>query len=257
MSATTQIELLDTRPFETGLAKLKYDADAIVVRNQQDYITACQLALDVRAYVKDVKAKMKPGIDSAKSHLDFLKNEMTKYTAPAELIDSVVSKKAEEWKRAEREAAERERQRIQAQAEAEARAKAEAERREAERIAAEQRKAREKELEAARKAGEIKAKEAERLRKQAEEDERKARELAARQCEETAKAVPVVKVEAAVPKVAGIKARVNWKFRIVDETKIPRQYLTPDLTSIGYFVRETKKAGEVIPGVEAYSEDGI
>jgi hypothetical protein len=31
----------------------------------------------------------------------------------------------------------------------------------------------------------------------------------------------------------------------------------PDEVAIGQFVREMKQAGEVIPGVEAYSEDGI
>jgi hypothetical protein len=40
----------------------------------------------------------------------------------------------------------------------------------------------------------------------------------------------------------------------VDESKIPRQYLVPNDVSIGYFVRQTKKAGEVIPGIEAYLE---
>jgi uncharacterized protein YhaN len=254
---STQAIVVDTKPFESGLAKFKCEAEAIVVKNQTDYVVACQLALDVRAYVKDVKAKMKPGIDSAKSHLDFLKNEMAKYVTPAETIDQIVSKKAEDWKRAEREAAERERQREQQRVEAEARAKAEAERREAERVAKEQREAREKELEAQRKAGEIGKREQERLRKQAEEDERKAKELAAQQAAEAAKNVPVVKVKAAVPKVSGIKALVNWKFRIVDASKLPRQFLMPDEVAIGQEVRRLKKEGEVIPGVEAYSEDGI
>jgi len=255
--STQQIVPVDTKPFESGLAKFREEANAIVVKDQQDYVVACQLALDVRAYVKDVKAKMKPGIDSATAHLNFLKNELAKYVTPAQQIDEIVSRKAEDWKRAEREAAERERQRIQAEAEAAARRRAEEERREAERIAAEQRKEREAELRRQREAGEIKAREAERLRKQAEEDERKARELAAKQAEETAKAVPVVTVAPAVPKVAGIKARVNWKFRIVDSSKLPRQFLKADEVAIGEYVRKEKRAGEVIPGVEAYSEDGI
>lgn len=60
-----------------------------------------------------------------------------------------------------------------------------------------------------------------------------------------------------IPKVAGIKARINWKFRIVDASKIPAAYLMPNEVKIGQFVRDSKRAGEVIPGVEAYSEDGI
>lgn len=172
---------------------------------------------------------------------------MKAYTAPAEEINETISRKAEDWKRAEREAAWREQERIRLEAEAKQRQKAEEERREAERVAREQRIAREKELEAQRKSGEIKAREAERLKKQAAEDEAKARELAAKQAVETAAAVPEIRVAPAVPKVAGIKARVNYKFRIVDVTKLPGQYLMADEVKIGQFVRETKKVGEVIP----------
>ena len=242
---------------DQGLSLFRSQAQAIVVSDQQSYVTACQLALDVRAYIKDVKSKLGPGIDSAKAHLQRLQNDMKAYTAPAEEINETISRKAEDWKRAEREAAWREQERIRLEAEAKQRQKAEEERREAERVAREQRIAREKELEAQRKSGEIKAREAERLKKQAAEDEAKARELAAKQAVETAAAVPEIRVAPAVPKVAGIKARVNYKFRIVDVTKLPRQYLMADEVKIGQFVRETKKVGEVIPGVEAYSEDGI
>ena len=105
--------------------------------------------------MKDVKAKLGPGIDSAKQHLQRLQNDMNAYLAPAKEIDEIVSRKAEDWKRAEREAAWREQERIRLENEAKARQKAEEERREAERIAREQRIAREKELEAQRKAGEI------------------------------------------------------------------------------------------------------
>jgi len=258
--STQQIVPVDTKPFEAGLAKFRQDAESITVKDQGDYVIACQLALDVRAYIKDVKAKMKPGIESAQAHLNFLKNEMSKYITPAEQIDQTISRKAEGWKRAEREAAERERQRIQAEAEAAARRKAEEERREAERIAAEQRKEREAELKHQREAGEIKAREAEKLRKQAEEDERKARELAAKQAAETEKAVPVVTVAPAVPKVAGIKARVNWKFRILDASKVKTEFTMPDEVKIGQIVRSMKdKAGAeaLVGGIEVYTEDSI
>jgi hypothetical protein len=245
---------------DQGLSLFRSQAQAIVVSDQQGYITACQLALDVRAYMKDVKAKLGPGIDSAKQHLQRLQNDMNAYLAPAKEIDELVSGKAESWKRAEREAAFREQERLRLEAEAAARQKAEAERREAERIAAEQRKAREAELEAQRKAGEIGKREEARLAKIAAEEEAKARELAAKQAAETRAAVPEIKVAPSVPKVAGIKARVNWKFRIVDETKIPRLYCKPDEVAIGQMVRTVKdkaKVESLIPGIEAYSEDGI
>jgi hypothetical protein len=198
---------------DQGLSLFRAQAQAIVVKDQQGYVTACQLALDVRAYIKDVKSKLGPGIDSAKLHLQRLQNDMKAYTAPAEEINELVSRKAEDWKRAEREAAWREQEAINRKA-----------REEQERIDA---KARE----------EARAKHA--------------------KIPMPTPPPPPVTVVPSVPKVAGIKARVNWKFRIVDANKIPREYLMPDDVKIGQMVRATKVVGEVIPGVEAYSEDGI
>lgn len=63
-------------------------------------------------------------------------------------------------------------------------------------------------------------------------------------------------VESSVPKVEGLTTRQNWKFRIVDATKIPREYLIPDETKIGQMVR-TMKGDTSIPGVEAYAETSL
>jgi hypothetical protein len=58
------------------------------------------------------------------------------------------------------------------------------------------------------------------------------------------------------PKVEGISSREVWKFRIVDATKIPREYMVPDEVGIGSVVRSTK--GKVqIPGVEIYKESVV
>ena len=134
------------------------------------------------------------------------------------------------------------------------------ERRMAEEQARFMRAEREKELEAQRKAGEINKREQARLAKIAAEEEAAAKKLAAEQAVQTAAAVPEIRVEPSVPKVAGIKARVNWKFRIVDANKIPHLFLMPDEVAIGQEVRRLKdkaKAEEVIPGIEVWSEDGI
>jgi hypothetical protein len=242
---------------EQGLAALRERAQAIIVRNADEYTQACQVALDCRAYIKDVGFKLDPGINSAKTHLDFLRNEKSKYTEPAKQIGEIAAQKAEAWKAEERRKAQAEQDRINAENRIAAQRKADEERRAAEAQAKIERERREKELEEARKAGDINKREAARLAKQAAEDETRQRELAAKQAAETAANVQQVKVAAAVPKVAGIKARVNWKFRIVDVNKIPRKFLMPDEVQIGAFVRNNKQAGEVIPGVEAYSEDGI
>jgi hypothetical protein len=56
------------------------------------------------------------------------------------------------------------------------------------------------------------------------------------------------------PEVQGTSIRRNWKYRITDPNKIPREFMTPDMTKIGMQVRTTKERTN-IPGVEVYSED--
>jgi uncharacterized membrane protein YqiK len=252
---TTAVEVI--RPIESALDTLKRRAEAIVVRNQEEYILACQIALDGRAYIKDVKFKLGPGIESAKTHLDFLKNEQAKYVEPANLIIETAAKKAEAWKAEERRKAEAEQARINEERRREAARIAEEERLAAVKKAEADRKAKEAEIEAQRASGELKAREAAKLAKLAQQQAEEAKKQAEEAAKLAATQVQEVKVAAAVPKVAGIKARVNWKFRIVDATRIPREYLMPDEVKIGQKVRELKQAGAVIPGVEAFSEDGI
>lgn len=67
---------------------------------------------------------------------------------------------------------------------------------------------------------------------------------------------PVVVVPKAIPKVAGIAMTKQWKFRITDANKIPRQYLVPDETKIGAVVRALKDQTS-IPGVEIFSVDSV
>lgn len=66
--------------------------------------------------------------------------------------------------------------------------------------------------------------------------------------------VPPVVIEKTTPKVQGISMQKVWKFRIVNEALIPRDYMTPDTVKIGGVVRATKGSIQ-IPGVEIYSED--
>ena len=68
--------------------------------------------------------------------------------------------------------------------------------------------------------------------------------------------IPPVILPRATPKVVGISTKVNWKFRITDVSKIPREYMIPDLTGIGMIVRGLKENFNV-PGIEAYPETGI
>jgi len=111
-------------------------------------------------------------------------------------------------------------------------------------------------LEAERKARELAQKEADRLAKQAAKaaesgKEAKAEELQQR-AEELKASTPIV--ESKVSKIAGIPIRTNYKFKMIDEKLIPREYLTPDTVKIGQVVRATKGTLS-IPGIEIYTED--
>ena len=67
-------------------------------------------------------------------------------------------------------------------------------------------------------------------------------------------AAPLPVVESAVPKVKGSAARTDWKFEILDATKIPREYLVPDEVKIGRVVRALGQATN-IPGVRVYAKE--
>lgn len=241
------------------VAILRREAEAIVVITQEDYTGSLAFVKRLRAYKKDVGFKLNPGIHSAKEHYDFLREERDKHIRPIDEIDKAVSAKASGWREQERKAAEAEQERVNADRRRVAAEQAEKQRKadeaEAERI----RKKQQKEIEAAKKSGEIGAREAKRLEKdaaaQAERDKEQARKEA-----ETAAQVKDVKVKPSIPKMAGIKGRTNWKFRVVDPKRIPRKFLMPDDVVIGGMVRNRKdkeRAEAECPGIEVWSEDSV
>ncbi|MCJ7669553.1 MAG: hypothetical protein MUO61_03430 [Dehalococcoidia bacterium] len=67
-------------------------------------------------------------------------------------------------------------------------------------------------------------------------------------------AIPVVQSEK--PKVQGIKTVTHWRYKVIDETLIPREYLIPNeklLANIAITTKGTIK----IPGVEFYTESTV
>ena len=66
---------------------------------------------------------------------------------------------------------------------------------------------------------------------------------------------PVV-VAAPVVKPAGMSTVENWKFRLIDPTLIPREYLSVDEVKLGRIVRALKGSTN-IPGLQAYCETGV
>ena len=72
----------------------------------------------------------------------------------------------------------------------------------------------------------------------------------------TVVAVPVPVVVDRTPAYkppAASTIRTNWKFRIVNAALIPRDFLIPDESAIGAYVR-SRKDDTAIPGIEVYCE---
>lgn len=92
----------------------------------------------------------------------------------------------------------------------------------------------------------------ERLDAEAAERERTARAETLEERAETRTTAPTVHA----PKVKGVSTRKIWKFEIIDQGKIPREYLVPNTTAIGGVVRALK-INTNIPGIRVYSEDVV
>ncbi len=65
---------------------------------------------------------------------------------------------------------------------------------------------------------------------------------------------PPVVLAPTTPKVSGISTRKVWKFRIVDQNIIPRNYMIPDEKALGSLARSLQERASV-PGVEFYADE--
>lgn len=258
--STQSVSIIETKAIESKLELLKRNAEAIQVVDGQTYTLACHIAVDVRAEIKAIGFALDPGIESAKRHLDELRNQKKSFLDRLTPIIDIATRKAEFWKSEERKKAQAEQDRINEERRKEAIRMAEEERKAAEARAEEERKQREKELKAAQRSGEVSKREAERLRKEAIEREAKEKRIAAEVAIAQASNVQEVKVAPAVPKVSGIKARVNYKFEIVNPNEVDRAFLMPDSVAIGEKVRRDKnpeKSQMEIGGIRVYTEDSV
>ena len=247
---------------QTTVEELKevwQEAEALVVHDQDAYSAALYLLKKYRAEKKDIGFVLDPGIQSAKTHLEFLREEKGKHIRPIDELDKLVTGKASVWREQERKAAAEEQERLNEARRRQAAREAEEQRRATEAQAKIDLKKREKEIEEARKSGEVKKREADRLAKIAREDAVAVQEQAQKDAEAAAQ-VKEVKVAPSIPKISGIKGRTNWKFNVVNASKVPRRYCMPDEVAIGSRVRALKdkeKAEAEIPGIEVWSKDSV
>ena len=240
------------------------------IKNQQSVLEERRFAITrpmdaAKKAVMDFFRPFSDRLDDAEIHV---KKALTDYSTEQKRI-------ADEAARKERERAEKEAARLREEARIADEAAAKKER---ERLAELQRKEDIRaEEEAARLADERAAAKTEEDKKRAEEQEQAAEERRqkeqdrlhqerldadAAQRERTARAETLeTRAEAkttapvaSAPKVKGISTRKKWSFEIVDQAKIPREYLVPNEVAIGGVVRALKGATN-IPGIRVVSTD--
>jgi hypothetical protein len=107
-----------------------------------------------------------------------------------------------------------------------------------------------------RRADEAARKEQERLQQQAAKAAASGKTEKAAGLEERAAAVVAPIVHRETPKVAGINTRAVWKFSIVDEKQIPREFLMVDESKIRKHVANMK-GDTSIAGVRVYAETSL
>ena len=255
--ATNAIVKVDEQQLQAGLVSLREVATTLVVQDKDTCLQAKTAQRDVRAYMKDVHAKLDPFVEAAKMNLSKARDEVNRWINPAEQIDATLAQKVKDYETQERLAAEAEQRRINEERRKKAQEEADRARDLANAQAELARKKAAAEAEAARKAGEIGKREAEKLKKEAAEAAEKAKVEAEQNAKASVAAVKDVVVKPDIPTVAGVPSRRNWRFKIVDAAKIPRAFLIPDEQQIGALVRATKdkeKIEALIPGIEAYLE---
>jgi chromosome segregation ATPase len=198
--------------------------------------------------IKEIKAVRKDFLDPINElkevTLGFFEPALTKL----ESIVDVLGKKMADWRNEQLE-----KERIaQEKADAEAQEK---ERLEKERLRKEAEE-KEREAEAARKKAEDaekqgNSKQVQVLVEKAETLQQEVKELKTRAKEVVVEAKDV---KQKVEKIEDLHFRRYWKARIVDEKKIPREFLKPDECAINDYVSKNKEKAS-IPGVVVYFED--
>lgn len=232
------------------------DARRIKVETPEQYAEAGELLKRVRDAKRKAAWIMHPLKAITKTIAERFRTMEQAELNLGERVESILEPKMVDFKRREREAAAAEERRINEENARRARQLAEEQRKKDEAAAAEERKRRQKEIEAAEMGKRATAK----AIREAEDREQAARIQAAKDAEAAAASVQAVKVEASTPKVAGLRQRINWTFKVVDATKIPRPFLIPDEAAIGRFVRSAKDkrlAETTIPGIEVEAQDAI
>lgn len=194
----------------------------IIIKTNEENARASAVIRGLRGLKQTVKDTFRPHIQTAnKLWKDLLASEK-EYLEPIERAEQIVEDKIKEFIRVE------EQKRVEAQRKIDELAKKEAEKEKAK-------------LE----------KQAEKLISKGKDDEAEAKLQEAQMVTAIA---PIIESKAV--KQEGVSTVKVWKFRIVDESVIPRDFLSVDEQKIRKYVTAMKQSG-LIAGVQIYCEDEI
>lgn len=243
--------VIEVQPIKTDWIKVEADlalgmlssAERVEIENQAQYEYAADCLKGVKAKAKELDTKRKAitgPIDMAKKAVMDLFRKPTEDLDKAErLLKKGMLAYTEEQERKRREQEEK----LQKQAEAERRRKEKQQR-------AWEEKERKKREEAEKFAAEGKAEEA----RKAEAEAEKAAEKAAEREEEASQVqAPILASNTEQPK--GVSYRSKWTAEIIDLSKVPVEYLLPNMPMLNK-VAQTTKGALVIPGV-TFKEEKI
>jgi len=102
---------------------------------------------------------------------------------------------------------------------------------------------------------EIKRREEEALEQASKMESKEMQDMVLENAIETPVEVPNLEEVPEKEKVQGSSFKINYKYKIIDITKINREFLIPDEVKIGALVRNMKKDAEsIIGGIEVYEE---
>lgn len=189
-------------------------AQAIVVTDNLTLVSAEEAIVEIRKIRKEVANDFRGPIDKAhKAHKEML-TLRSKIDDPLKMAEGVLGSKTLAYRQEQERIRVAEERRLQA---------------EARKIEEEKRLA-----------------EAERLEQEHRHEE-------AEQVVSAPVPTPVVVVPVTVAKTAGVSQRVNWRFKVLDKSLVPRQFMMLDEVKIGAHVRSMKEQAN-IPGIQPYDE---
>lgn len=243
------------RAAECDVEKLIPKGQLVTITNDDEYRSEARKLVEIKNRMKDIENQrtsiVKPINDGVKRINEFFKAGTERLKFFHDMLEKPMiayQREQEIKRRAAEEAARKEQQRL----EQEARERADAERRKLEEIRKEQERL---EKEAAAAPNAFAALIAGRKLQEAAQAEAQSVEAVTNNLREAATVqVPVDYVPKAT--AAGTSVRHNWKVRIVDVTKIPREFMQPNEMLLGQIAR-TQKENANVPGCEFYDEIGI